>query len=672
MADRKTAIDILLELRDRVSGPLNSVQDKLREAREKSEALRGALDGVASAGRNLAVVGLAMGALVVGGVAQAANFQTAMAEVSTLVDTNVVNMAALSDQVKRLSGEYGSMPVDTAKAYYQTISAGFGDAAAATAVMTAGLQLAKGGLTDTFTAVDGLTSVLNAYGLAADDAISVSDSFFVTVKKGKTTVGELASSLGQVAALAAPAGVSLDEMNAAVAALTLGGNNTSEAVTGLRGMISAIIKPTSEAAKLAEKLGIDFSTAGVRAAGGFANWLETVREATGGSDDKLGLLFSDVQGLAAALALTGKQAGNFAEILDEMAAKSGATAVAYNKIDAIAKAAFDKSKAKLMVAIVSAFESLLPAATMAMNAVSSVMGAFGDLAMAHPTLTKIGVSLFSLNAVALITGGMFIWVAGSIAGAVLNLANLVEAVGGMAKLAPILNTIGSGFRALGAALSGALLSPIGLVAIAVLAFAGYLYLLYRNFDYVHGVMQKIPGPIAVLAATLMPLIGIPLLVIKYWDQLKSWWSSFAGWWAASGAGLVDSFVAGLTGAWGKVIDTVRRLMGRLREFFWGSDPKAGPMMRTTWMGSMLPETLAVGMRANAGVLLGAFDDLMGYVRPRVAPAATAGPRAAVAPARGGNRIGSVVINVTGNSGSPREIERAVAGVLRRYSFEVGA
>ncbi|RLD64257.1 MAG: phage tail tape measure protein, partial [Bacteroidetes bacterium] len=141
-----------------------------------------------------------------------AKFETAMGEVSTLVDTSIVDMDSLGKQVLDLSATYGAFPVDTAKALYTTISAGFTDVADANTILHASNKLAIGGVTDVNNALDGLTSTLNAWGLSSKESTNVSDAMFVAMKAGKLTVGELSANIGNVSAIASQAGVSYREL----------------------------------------------------------------------------------------------------------------------------------------------------------------------------------------------------------------------------------------------------------------------------------------------------------------------------------------------------------------------------------------------------------------------------------------------------------------------------
>lgn len=330
-----------------------------------------------------ALVGAAAGlagvtAILRSGAQASSQFQTAIAEVGTLLQ-NQSGIPQLTEDVKAMAREFGGSAVDQAKALYQIISAGAQEGAEANAILTASNKLAIGGITDLKTAADGLTSVLNAYNLPATEAARVSDLFFTAVKDGKTTIGELSAALGQVAPLASEAGVGIDELLAGVAALTKTGASTSTAVTAIRGALTGIVKPTAEAANLAEELGLQFDVAALKSKG-FAEFLDDVRTATGGNQAQLAKLFGSVEGLNGVLALTGSQAESFAASLDNMAASAGAAQRAFEQIDdtpAQRLARFQAAWEGVQISlgnVVTAFAPVLEVLATVLNAITQLPG----------------------------------------------------------------------------------------------------------------------------------------------------------------------------------------------------------------------------------------------------------------------------------------------------------
>lgn len=256
--------------------------------------------------------------------------ETAVAEVSTLL-SDTSDVEAMTASVRALSEEYGGANVEKARALYDIISAGASDAAEATSTLAQANRLAIGGVTGVSIAADGLTSILNAYGEAAGGAASVSDAMFVAMRAGKTTVGELSQSIGQVAPIAAQAGVSLEEVLSATAALTKGGIATSESMRGVRQIIASILKPTSEAADEAERLGVKFNATALETRG-LSGLLDDLVRANGGSAESMAQLFGGVEALVPVLALTGTGAKDFTEILASMDDRAGSTEAAVEKM----------------------------------------------------------------------------------------------------------------------------------------------------------------------------------------------------------------------------------------------------------------------------------------------------------------------------------------------------
>src|SRR5258707_1301082 len=82
---------------------------------------------------------------------------------------------------------------------------------------------AVGGVTSLETAVDGISSTVNAYGDKVITATQASDLMFTAVKVGKTTFDELSKSLFNVNPAAAALGVKFQDVTAALASMTAQG-----------------------------------------------------------------------------------------------------------------------------------------------------------------------------------------------------------------------------------------------------------------------------------------------------------------------------------------------------------------------------------------------------------------------------------------------------------------
>lgn len=267
-------------------------------------------------------------------------FEKELANVSTLVDTSVVNMSEMRDEILKLPSALGSA-TDLTKGLYQAISAGI-PAENGVSFIAEAAKAAKAGLTDTNTAVDGLTTALNAYGMASSQVTTISDQMFTAVKAGKTTFGELASSIGKVAPIANTVGVSSKELLASIAALTTQGLKTSEAVTSLKAAFSNILKPSSQAKEAAEELGIKFDFAALKSQG-LAKFLQEVGTAVGDDSAKMTELFGSTEAANAIFALTSEQGGaKLIDTLNSMAKSAGETQTAFDKQTATLGASLDR------------------------------------------------------------------------------------------------------------------------------------------------------------------------------------------------------------------------------------------------------------------------------------------------------------------------------------------
>lgn len=244
-------------------------------------------------------------------------FQKAMLEVATLskeVDSS------LTEYMNRVMDMIRDIPIagdEAAKALYQIVSAGH-DGANGMEILEVSAKAATGGLTETATAADAITTILNAYGMQADKAKSVSDKLFTTVRLGKTTFGELGTSIAQAAPIAASFGISLDDVLAAVATITKQGVPTSEAMTKIRAAILGTANQLGDAAFQGRT---------------FQEALQLIYDKADGSATKMKELLGTDEALQAALALTGKNAKGASKDLVELGNSAGAAETAFKKMN---------------------------------------------------------------------------------------------------------------------------------------------------------------------------------------------------------------------------------------------------------------------------------------------------------------------------------------------------
>lgn len=259
----------------------------------------------------------------------ASDFENGVAKVSTIADTSVMSLDSIRKGTLELSNQLGVSVTDLSEAQYNAISAGAATEKSLDLVGTA-VKAAKAGFTDTSTALDGLTTVYNSFQ-GAVDYDTLSDQMLQTQNYGKTTFGELASSIGQVTPVANSLNVSTGELFSSIAILTKNGINTSSAITGMKAAYSNILKPTSDASKTAKKLGLDFSATHLKAVG-WAKFMQEIKEKTKGDADAMAMLFGSVEALNSMTVLAGAGLDDFNNCLEQMNSCAGLTQESYEKM----------------------------------------------------------------------------------------------------------------------------------------------------------------------------------------------------------------------------------------------------------------------------------------------------------------------------------------------------
>lgn len=258
----------------------------------------------------------------------AAEYETALKKVESIADTSVASMDSIRSELTALSFDTGVSAADLSESVYNAISASVNTADAVDFVNTAN-QLAVGGFTNATTAVDVLTTAINAYKLSADDAGQISDYLIMTQNKGKTTVDELASAMGKVIPLASAYSVQMDNLSTAYAITTANGIATAEATTYIKSMLNELADTGSEVSKiLFSETGHSFSELN-EAGHSLGDVLTVIGDSVDGDATAFSNLWSSSEGATAALSLYGSGAEKYNSVLNEMQNSAGATSEAY-------------------------------------------------------------------------------------------------------------------------------------------------------------------------------------------------------------------------------------------------------------------------------------------------------------------------------------------------------
>ncbi|MCK5236331.1 MAG: phage tail tape measure protein, partial [Deltaproteobacteria bacterium] len=461
------------------------------DKKDFEHSMSGLVNGIKKHRKAIGLAMTATGAAIVGGLGlalkSAVGFESAMREVNTMIGLSQTEFEEFSKDVQDLSAELGVNAVDSAKALYQAISAGVPKENVLEFLRIA-TEAAIGGVTDTETAVDGLTTVINAFKLPMSDAQKVADIMFTTVKGGKTTFDELSASMFQVAPIAAASGVSFEEVSGALATMTKQGVPTTVAVTQLRQAMVALQKPTTLMSKTISDLGYETGQAMLEELG-FAETIDMLRDSTHGSNEELLTMFGSVEAGAAILALTGDNAQTFADDLDAMTNSTGAATGAFEEMEESAGRQMDSLKAAFSDVAMTVGNVLIPVLTGIVDKIKPIIENIKNWISEHPALTRgIVLVVGAIGGLLLVFGPLLLILPGLIAA--FKMFNIITLA---AKVATALWTVAQ--WALNAALTA---NPIGLIIMAIAALIAIVITVVKKWDELVVFFKKLWSDIKII------------------------------------------------------------------------------------------------------------------------------------------------------------------------------
>lgn len=307
---------------------VKSLGAKLGELADKTKKSADDMNELANDCAKASAVILGMSA-VTGKMAM--NFEDQMAKVHTISNDSERSIDQLGDGVKALAEKFGIASEDIAEAEYQTISSNIKTSDSLGFLNEAG-KLAKAGFVGMTGSVDTLTTILNAYQLNVQETTRVSDELITMQRLGKLTIGDLGDSLGDVIPMASQLDLKTTDLFASIASLTRNGLKADKAITGVKATLTSVLKPSTEASKLAKELGIQFNAVHLKNVG-LPKFLEEIKKKTHGNSEQMATLFGNVRALNGVLALTGKASKDYSSILKEMEQSAGATDAAFEKVN---------------------------------------------------------------------------------------------------------------------------------------------------------------------------------------------------------------------------------------------------------------------------------------------------------------------------------------------------
>ncbi len=321
----------------------------------------------------------------------------AMRAANTMAGKDAAGFEALKDDVSELAKQIPIARDELANGLYMVISNGVPEDNWISFLQKSA-RSSVGGLTDLQKAVTVTSTIIKNYGLEWEAAGEVQDKIQLTAKNGVTSFEQLAEALPSVAGSAAQLGISIEELLAIFATTTGVTGNTAEVATQLGAVLKSLIKPSTEAAKAAEQMGIKFDAAAIKEAGGLDKFLKSLDKAiveysarTGELRETIyGNLFGSARALRLLTSLTGEQADKFTQNIGEMVNSAGTMDEAFTQMSSTGAAKLKMLENKLgkyRDVIASAFGGVMP--------ILNFTATLGMVALTFESLRKSAVMLWA-------------------------------------------------------------------------------------------------------------------------------------------------------------------------------------------------------------------------------------------------------------------------------------
>ena len=339
------------------SGIQKNAQLTTKDYQKLNSVATTALNGIVKA---LAAVATASAGALVAVSKIGIEFESAFAQVETIMDTSQMSVEDMRSSIQKLSSEMGVSASELSGAVYNAISA-TGDTANAVSLVGDATRLATAGFTDAESALSVLTTTINAYGMSAADAESISDSLIQTQNLGVTTIDQLASAMGKAISTASAYNVNLGNLESAYVSLTKAGISTEESTTYISSMLNELGDTGSEVGKILKKeTGKSFGTL-MKEGKSLGDVIEVLSDHVDGSAESLMNLWGSAEAGKAANAIVSQGLDTFNDNLEKLQNSAGTTEKAYSTMADTLEHKTQMVKTEAQNLAISIYEQIKPA-----------------------------------------------------------------------------------------------------------------------------------------------------------------------------------------------------------------------------------------------------------------------------------------------------------------------
>lgn len=360
------------------------------------------------------------------------------------------------------------------------------------------MQLAAASGEDLGQVSDIVTDGLSAFGLKAKDSSHFADVLAQTSSKANTDVSGLGEAFKYVAPVAGSFGFSVEDTSIALGLMANSGVKASQAGTALKSMMTKLAKPTGEAKKTMESLGISITDSEGKMLP-FRDIMDQLRGSLGG--------LSKAQQSAAVKTLFGQEAmsgilpiinasdEDYQKLTKSIDNSTGASKRMSDEMEGGIGGSIRKMKSALESMAISIGDVLAPHIRRA----ADFLAMLADKFTSFPGWVKTGVVGLGVFAAALgpliLTTGMFTAALGSI------MTTLGPLMTGIVKAGGLMNFLGTKapFAAKGLTLVGGafkfMLGSVGLAIAAVVAIGTAFVVAYKKSETFRNIVHAVIDPV---------------------------------------------------------------------------------------------------------------------------------------------------------------------------------
>lgn len=356
----------------------SSLREGLKNVNSEVDSWAATFEAKLIGGAKRAAMGVAsaLAGLTMASAKEYSDFEQQFLQLLTVLPNLAAGAAdAIKQQIFGISKQFGIMPAEVARAFYEAVSSGFS--------LTQSIQMVKdaqnfaiGTNADYAESFKLMVNTMVAFRATGITSTKVMDIFTQAVVTGQLRGADLVATFHNLNAVTANTGISFEESAAALAQLTQNGVPAAEAATQIR---SAILSMTAAEKEHQEAIVLhvgaidgsiktyqDFKNVLARKPDGLIQAMNLLanasRDATGKVDmEPLKRMIGRIEGMQAILNLTTDSGVKFQQTLAAMGASAGVAARAFAIMDESILRNWQRMRSELSVAMINYFEALRPA-----------------------------------------------------------------------------------------------------------------------------------------------------------------------------------------------------------------------------------------------------------------------------------------------------------------------